>query len=262
MNLEEIIANKELFILKKKSEIQKSDFSNFVDELEKKAISSSNEQTEVLVYESTISKSRNEFMFNQYKNGYVLNHSTGMRYVKIAFCYKTDNPTFSEENKNYEKYYPMVINKKDVDTKGYFTAILEAKSIEGSAVVKGSNGLTPVLEMQIIDDETIKVKLAVSPSRIMDSHGDVHIDGLWKKTINENNYDLLLQEHDMDFDKVIADSINEDLKVYTEMFTVKELLSRFKRVRNKEYEPDTSTQKQEPAYATQSKSFSSNQFKF
>jgi hypothetical protein len=113
------------------------------------------------------------------------------------------------------------LNKDDIGE--YFWAILEAKNIEGSAVVKGSNFLTPVLSIEIIDENTIKVKCAISPSNILDSHKDVHIPGIWKKSISETKYDLLIQEHEMEFDKVITDSISGDLKVYTEMIGVKEL---------------------------------------
>lgn len=37
----------------------------------------------------------------------------------------------------------MVVNIEDAEAQGYFWAVLEAKIIEGSAVVKGSNYITP-----------------------------------------------------------------------------------------------------------------------
>lgn len=251
MTLEEILANKELAILKKKSEIQKSDFSNFVNDLAQKAISQS-ETVEVLVYEAVISRKRNPLMFEQYKNGYVLNHSVGMRYIKLFFCYNSEEAYYSSEKEDWDKYYPLVLNKEEADKKGFFFAVVEAKNIEASAVVKGSNFLTPVLGIEEIDEDTLRIKCAISPSNIIDSHGDCHFPSIWKKTINENNYDLLLQEHDMEFDKVIADSINDDLKVYTENITIRELTSKLNKV--KKNEPSNDTQKSEPSNDTQSKS--------
>jgi hypothetical protein len=247
MTLEEILSNKDLAIHKKKSEIQKSDFSNVLFDSASKAFTNGIDKLEVLVYEATIRKNRNEFMFNQYKNGYVLNHSVGMRYVKLLFCYNNDAPEYTQEKENFDKYKESILNKDDVGE--YFWAVIEAKNIEGSAVVKGSNFLTPVLKIEVIDEDTIKVKCAISPSNILDSHKDVHIAGLWKKTLNESNYDLLLQEHDMDFDKVIVDSVSGELKVYTEMIAVKELLSKFDK--NKNIEAVSSTSKQEPSNDTQ-----------
>jgi len=146
----------------------------------------------------------------------------------------------------------MILNKDDIGE--YFWAVTEAKNVEGSAVVKGSNFLTPVLSTEFIDENTIKVKCAISPASIVDSHKDVHIAGLWKKSLSESKYDLLLQEHDMDFNKVIVDSISGELEVYTEMISVKELLAKFKKTENKE-EADiiTSENKDEPTVVTQVK---------
>jgi hypothetical protein len=108
-------------------------------------------KTEALIFDTTISKSRNEFMFDQYRKGYVLNHSVGMRYVKMYFCldpeYNSD-PSYAVYHDNWEKYYSDVVNKEVADERGYFYAVTEAKLIEGSAVVRGSNYATPVLSME------------------------------------------------------------------------------------------------------------------
>src|SRR6478672_10053128 len=97
MNLEEILQNKELAILKKKNEIQKSDFSNVFVDTANKALELGNDSIEVLVYDAIISKLRNPVMFEQYKNGYVLNHSVGMRYIKLFWCYNSENVEYTEE---------------------------------------------------------------------------------------------------------------------------------------------------------------------
>jgi hypothetical protein len=197
MTLEEILADKELAMHKKKSEIQKSDLSTVLLDAVQKATTNGIDKLEVLIYEAVIKKDRNEFMFNQYKSGYVLNHSVGMRYVKLLWCYDNSDPDYSQNKENYDKYSKEILNQNDLGE--YFWAVLEAKNIEGSAVVKGSNFLTPVLSFELIDENTAKVKCAISPSNILDSHKDVHIPGLWKKSVSETKYDLLLQEHEMDF---------------------------------------------------------------
>jgi hypothetical protein len=46
-------------------------------------------ETQALIFEATIPKSRNEFMFNQYKDGLVKNHSVGMKYVQIEMAINT-----------------------------------------------------------------------------------------------------------------------------------------------------------------------------
>lgn len=238
MTLEEILADKELAMHKKKSEIQKSDLSTVLLDAVQKASANGIDKLEVLIYEAVIKKDRNEFMFNQYKSGYVLNHSVGMRYVKLLWCYDNSDSDYSQNKENYDKYSKEILNKSDLGE--YFWAVLEAKNIEGSAVVKGSNFLTPVLSFELIDENTARVKLAISPSNILDSHKDVHIPGIWKKSLSETKYDLLLQEHEMNFDKVITDSVSGSLKVYTQNIPVKELLSKLE---NKEAGLSTSNNK-------------------
>ena len=226
-NIDFIIQNKEFAITQKLEQLNKSDFSNILLNTAQKAFDNSISKIEVLVYETLIRKDRNEFMFNQYKNGYVYNHSVGMRYVKLYLCYNNSDPIYSQEKDNWDKYYPLVLNKDIADNQDYFWAITKAKNIEASAVVKGSNFLTPVLSVETIGDNTIRVKLAVSPCNVIDSHSDCHIKGLWNDYLNENIYDLLLQEHDMCFENVISDSVKDELKVYTKMISVKELISKF-----------------------------------
>lgn len=105
--------------------------------------------TEALIFETQIKKDVNEFMFDKYKQGRVYNHSVGMRYMKIYLCINSNEATYSAEKDNWDKYYPMVVNKEVADEKGFFWAVTEAKVIEGSAVIKGSNECTPVMEMEI-----------------------------------------------------------------------------------------------------------------
>ncbi len=100
--------------------------------------------TEALIFESLVKKERNEFMFNQYAKGYVKNHSVGMRYVQIVMC--INDKAFGAEFEAWEKYFPMAANKETAEDMGFFWAVKEAKVVEGSAVVLGSNFATPTLD--------------------------------------------------------------------------------------------------------------------
>lgn len=97
--------------------------------------------TEALMFKGTLFKERNEYMFGQYVKRYVKQHSVGMEYVKLVTCVNDDDWPVQKEN--WDKYFPMVINQKDAEEAGFFWAILEAKVREGSAVLFGSNCLTP-----------------------------------------------------------------------------------------------------------------------
>ncbi len=97
--------------------------------------------TEALMFGGVISKDRNEYMFGQYAKRYVKQHSVGMQYVKIVTCINDDD--YPVQKENWDKYFPMVANAKDAEEAGFFWAVLEAKVREGSAVVFGSNAMTP-----------------------------------------------------------------------------------------------------------------------
>jgi hypothetical protein len=100
--------------------------------------------TEALLFDSQIEKTRNPFMFDQYARGYVKNHSVGMRYVQLFMCINSGEKYYVEEKTNWDKYITEVANKEEAEEQGYFWAVTEAKLIEGSAVLRGSNWATPV----------------------------------------------------------------------------------------------------------------------
>lgn len=103
-------------------------------------------QTQALIYDSVISKEESPYMFDLYKRGKVKQHSVGMRYVKVDLA--INDPDYEKEYEVWEKYYPQIVNGKDAEEQGYFFAVTEAKNIEGSAVVKGSNFATPTYSVE------------------------------------------------------------------------------------------------------------------
>jgi len=58
--------------------------------------------------------------------------------------------------------------------------------------------------------------IAVNTTRILDSHDDLHIDGIWNKTVKDQQYkNYLIADHDLEIDKVIVK------KEYVEMLIAK-----------------------------------------
>lgn len=105
-------------------------------------------QTQALIFDSEIEKSRNEYMYNQYKDGHVDNHSVGMQYVSISLAVNSTDTYYQEEKAVWDKYISNIANKKTAEEKGYFWAVTEARLIEGSAVPIGSNFVTPTLSVK------------------------------------------------------------------------------------------------------------------
>jgi len=110
--------------------------------------------TEALIFDTEISKERNEFMFNQYSKGYVKEHSVGMRYVKIDLAINSESKWDEEEKVVWDKYINEIVNKEVAENQGYFWAVTEAKIVEGSAVVKGSNYATPTISIEAVKEDT------------------------------------------------------------------------------------------------------------
>jgi hypothetical protein len=96
----------------------------------------------------TLSKKDNPLMFDQYIEGKVVNHSVGMLYVngKIELAYYDEE---SEKNMDFfEKSKAQALNPEVADEYGFFWVVSEAIKREGSAVVFGSNPITPTLEVK------------------------------------------------------------------------------------------------------------------
>jgi len=67
----------------------------------------------------------------------------------------------------------------------------------------------------------LTIKAVINTTNLMDSHQDVHLPGIWNKSIKENKMIMHLQEHKMEFNKIIADG--KDLKATVKTYTWKEL---------------------------------------
>lgn len=100
--------------------------------------------TEALLFNAILDPDRNEYMYEQYQKKRVKNHSVGMQYVKLLTC--IDDDDYPVQKENWDKYIEMVANREEAEADGFFWAVLEAKIMEGSAVVFGSNSATPTLE--------------------------------------------------------------------------------------------------------------------
>ena len=115
-------------------------------------------KTEALVFYAEIDKERNPFMFEQYKNGYVKEHSVGMRYVKMDLAINSTASEDKVEKAVWDKYIDLIANKETAEEQGYFWAVQEAKAIEGSAVVKGSNHATPTINIEAAKSTPIETE--------------------------------------------------------------------------------------------------------
>jgi len=60
---------------------------------------------------------------------------------------------------------------------------------------------------ELMNSDAIRAKLVINTTNIMDSHMDVHLPGLWKKSLQETKALYLLKEHKLSFEGIITDEV-------------------------------------------------------
>jgi len=100
--------------------------------------------TTALVLESEIKRGMNERVFDAYLNGEIDQHSVAMRYINVSLAVN-DEEEYPNEYKVWQEVIGKVGNRQEAEKKGYFWAVREAALLETSAVLEGSNVLTPTL---------------------------------------------------------------------------------------------------------------------
>jgi hypothetical protein len=100
--------------------------------------------TEGLFADAEISKEKNERRYKDYLNDEIDQHSVGMRYIDIQLAVN-DQDEYPKEYAVYQKFINKIGNRQAVEKQGYFFAVGKAAVMEYSAVIAGSNELTPTL---------------------------------------------------------------------------------------------------------------------
>lgn len=121
-------------------------------------------QTQAIVFVTDVIKSYNEKVFNQYLLEKVNQHSIGLQYLKLSLA--INDPDAKEEFAEWEKHFPNVINQEVAEKRGFFWPVSEIKLIENSAVLFGSNEITPTLETGIKSDPPKGTPQKQSPAGI------------------------------------------------------------------------------------------------
>lgn len=106
----------------------------------------------------------------------------------------------------------------------------ETKEADGVAFVQ-SEVLTDVPDgvekgivnkSDLLNKDTLLVKAIINTTNVIDSHLDLHVNGIWNKSVKENKLIMHVQEHKSnEFSKIIADG--EDLKAFVHTYTWKQL---------------------------------------
>lgn len=136
---------------------------------------------------------------------------------------KLDIPTFSDRVKLFDflkKNKSTIMAQKMNTTKHADACSSTIISLDLTKEALDSSKQSSVQDLLAKDE--IYVKAVINTTNIMDSHNDVHLKGLWKKSLQENKRLLHVQEHKAhEFKSIIASG--NDLKAYVKDMTWKEL---------------------------------------
>lgn len=100
-------------------------------------------------------------------------------------------------------------NKKAlIASKKMQTKFADAISFTPQVIVKGD----AVKAINPDEIDNIKVKVVINTTNLIDSHSDVHIDGIWNKSVKEQRNLYLLQEHQMTFSNIISDEVKATIE--------------------------------------------------
>ena len=121
-------------------------------------------------------------------------------FPKKEFANKEEMFTHLRENKK------SLISQKKMITK-------QADTVSLNVVPKNEKGETIKAELTSLQDiNTLKMELVINTTNVMDSHSDVHLKGIWNKSVKEKKDLYLLQEHRMKFDSIITDNVKASVK--------------------------------------------------
>jgi hypothetical protein len=129
--------------------------------------------TTALIMETAIKEKLNPQIYEMYKNGEIDQHSVGMQYVKIDMA--LDDPEYKEEYAVWESTIDLIKNRDEAEKEGMYFVVREAKLIEISCVIAGSNPITPTLESKAQMDELYEVLEDLEKSEATDKEKFLHL---------------------------------------------------------------------------------------
>lgn len=81
---------------------------------------------------------------------------------------------------------------------------MEYKTFSDIVLKAGLDTSSYVPEIEPITGEWMEVKAIINTTGVIDSHLDLHIPGIWNKTVKDNPFNPVLKQHERMFESVIA----------------------------------------------------------
>jgi hypothetical protein len=108
-----------------------------------------------------------------------------------------------------------LISNKSVLLAQKKSAIKHADSISYYPQIVNEKGEVTKAEGISQDATKLKVRSIINTTNLFDSHGDVHIDQLWNKSLKETKGLYLVNQHNFTFEGIISDNVKAFAKQMT-----------------------------------------------
>ena len=114
------------------------------------------------------------------------------------------------ENLSGKALFDFVVKNEGLIISAKKSEVKKADAVFSSPLFvdeKGTLITKAAIQETQIDSTKLKLVVVINTTNLYDSHGDVHIQGIWKRSIANNKGQgfYLLNSHQYDFDDVIAD---------------------------------------------------------
>lgn len=133
-----------------------------------------------------------------------------------------DLPKFEDKEKLFDylaKHCDDLIYEAKSQTKEADSLIIPATNIVDSKELTTSKNEDGI--MTPAEPGVIKARVIINTTNLMDSHKDVHLPGIWDKSLKENKRIKHKQEHGHRFKDIISDK--EDLNAFVKTYEWKDL---------------------------------------
>lgn len=105
----------------------------------------------------------------------------------------------------------ILMAAKKMDTK--FADSVNHSPLFDSGSKEGTEKATSIANWKDINAMT--AELVINTTKLFDSHHDVHLDGIWNKSVKEVKNPYLLEEHMMKFKGIISDEMVPSVKTFS-----------------------------------------------
>ena len=124
-----------------------------------------------------------------------------MKQIIKSFDNESDQLKWIHENRNKIRSQRKSISKN-------------SDSVSFISFAINERGETLKSEEISADATKLRVRVIINTTNLYDSHGDVHINNIWKKSLSESKVFYLVNQHMFNYEGILSDEVKASAKMY------------------------------------------------